>query len=294
MSAKKLPAGESLDVLQRLILPASTKGAVRQEHPVVVIVGGQPGAGKTEIADLVQACLARRGGAVRICRDLYKPAHPHYFASLAADVRTAGVNVRPDTSHWQSRVEEHVRMNHYDAVVESALADAVEFRTSSKAYRRSGHRIEVIVVATAEAWSQLGTLDRLLTGVASGEGGRYVAWDNLDTCTAGLPGTLSAVEAEQLADRITVVRRDGTVLHDNELVAGTWQRRAAADRAVVYEWRRPWSARETATFNRDLAQAEVRVHRDLPEDERLAVHRYVGRARLPPTLSNAEHRWVFD
>ncbi|MFI6951440.1 zeta toxin family protein [Streptomyces sp. NPDC050422] len=249
MSAKKLSARESLDVLQRLILPASTKGAVRQNHPVAVIVGGPPGAGKTEVADLVQAALARRGGAVRICRDLYKPAHPHYFAALAADVRTAGVNVRPDTSHWQSPVEEHVRLNQFDAVVESALADAMEFRTSSKAYRRSGHRIEVIVVATAEAWSQLGTLDRLLTGVASGEGGRYVAWDNLDTCTARLPETLSAIEAEQLADRITVVRRDGTVLYDNEIVAGTWQRRAAADRAVGYEWRRPWSARETATFN---------------------------------------------
>lgn len=159
----------------------------------------------------------------------------------------------------------------------------------------------------------MGTLDRLLTGVANGEGGRYVAWDNLDTCVAGLPGTLSAVEAEQLADRITVVRRDGAVLYDNELVAGTWQRRTAADRSVVYEWRRPWSARETATFNRDLAQAEVRVRRDLPEDERLAVHRDVGRAaalaepvrriaqprRQSPgldyhQLSNAEHRWVFD
>ncbi|MFI6864353.1 zeta toxin family protein [Streptomyces sp. NPDC050421] len=110
-----------------------------------------------------------------------------------------------------------------------------------------------------------------------------------------------------------MVRRDGTVLYDNELVAGTWQRRTAADRAVVCEWRRPWSARETATSNRDLAQAEVRVHRDLPEDERLAVHRDVGRAaalaepvrriaqprRQSPgldyhRLSNAEHRWVFD
>ncbi|MGW0669811.1 zeta toxin family protein [Streptomyces sp. NPDC002746] len=79
------------------------------------------------------------------------------------------------------------------------------------------------------------------------------------------------------------------------------------------EWRRPWSARETARFNRDLAQAEVRLHRDLPEDERLVVHRDVGRAaalaepvrriaqprRQSPgldyhRLSSAEHRWVFD
>ncbi|WP_327228617.1 zeta toxin family protein [Streptomyces platensis] len=73
-----LPDQESRDVLTRVILPACTSGAVPQDQPVVVIVGGQPGAGKTEIADLVQAALDRRGGAVRICRDLYKAAHQRY------------------------------------------------------------------------------------------------------------------------------------------------------------------------------------------------------------------------
>ncbi len=47
---------------------------------------------------------------------------------------------------------------------------------------------------------------------------------------------------------------------------------------MVYEQRRPWSAKETAVFHHALARAEVRLHRDLPEDERLAVHRDVRRA----------------
>ncbi|WP_435609707.1 zeta toxin family protein [Streptomyces sp. C10-9-1] len=301
------------DLLHRVILPAALKEAVRQDRPVVVVVAGQPGAGKTQIADLVQAALDRRGGAVRVCSDLYKTAHTRYGELLADDVRTAGVRVRPDTRRWQSAVEERVRVRRFDAVVESALADADEFRTSSKAYRRSSHRIEIVVVATAEAWSQLGVLDRLLDGASSGEGPRYVAWDNLDTCVEKLPTTLAVIEAEHLADRITVVRRDGTVLYDNELINGAWRRRTAADRSVVCEQHRPWSAKETAVFHHALARAEVRVHRDLPEDERLAVHRDVRRAaalaepvrriaqprrRAPGVdyhrLSADEHRWVFD
>ncbi|WP_185908620.1 zeta toxin family protein, partial [Streptomyces sp. WAC02707] len=127
-----------------------TAGAVPQERPVVVVVAGQPGAGKTTFADLIQAALARRGGAVRVCRDLYKTAHPSYRALLAADIRTAGAGIRPDTGYWQAGVEEHVRACRFDAVVESALADADEFRVSSAAYRHSGHRIEILVVATAE------------------------------------------------------------------------------------------------------------------------------------------------
>ncbi|MFH8419314.1 zeta toxin family protein [Streptomyces collinus] len=50
------------------------RAAVPQDRPVMVIAGGQPGAGKTTVADLVQAALDRRGGAVRIGRDLYKVA----------------------------------------------------------------------------------------------------------------------------------------------------------------------------------------------------------------------------
>ncbi|MEV5730776.1 zeta toxin family protein [Streptomyces pharetrae] len=49
---------------------------VRQSCPVIVVVTRQPGAAKTEIADLVQAALDCRGGAVRICRDLYKTGAP--------------------------------------------------------------------------------------------------------------------------------------------------------------------------------------------------------------------------
>nr|WTA00844.1 zeta toxin family protein [Streptomyces sp. NBC_00857] len=119
---------ENLEVLHQVILPTATRGAARQDRPVVVIVCGQPGAGKTWIADLVQAVLDHRGGAVRIGRDLYKPAHRHYAALLAADVRTAGAAVRPDTSRWQSTIEEHVRARRFacpgvDAVARHVTED---------------------------------------------------------------------------------------------------------------------------------------------------------------------------
>ncbi|MER5974210.1 zeta toxin family protein [Streptomyces sp. NPDC002055] len=301
------------EVLHRVILPTALKGGVRQDRPVVVIVGGQPGAGKTAVADLVQAALDGRGGAVRVCSDLYKAAHRRYGEYLAGDVRTAGVKVRPDTRRWQAAVEDHVREYGFDAVVESALADIQGFRTSAAAYRQSGHRIEVVALATPEALSQLGILDRFLSEAMVG-GGRYVSWENHDTCAKAMLVTLAAVEAEQLADRITVVRRDGTVLYDNELIDGCWRRRPAADKAVTYERSRPWTARETAVFRRDLARTDQRLHRDLGcEDRRLAVQRDIERAaalaepvrriaqprrRAPGVdyhrLSTSEHRWVFE
>ncbi|MER8159957.1 zeta toxin family protein [Streptomyces sp. NPDC094472] len=269
---------EHRQVLERVILPAWTKSAVRQDRPTVVVVGGQPGAGKTAIADLVHAALNHRGGAVRIGSDLYKAAHRRYAELLAADVRTAGVKVRPDTRGWQAAVEEYVRIQRFDAVVESALADPDGFRSSADAYRRSGARLEVVALATAEALSQLGTTTRFLAEAIDG-GGRYVSWENHDACAKGMLATLAVIEAEHLADRVTVVRRDGTVLYDNELVDGAWRRRTAAEGTVTYERSRPWDARETAVFRRELAAADQRLHRDVQcEDRRLAVQRDAERA----------------
>lgn len=305
---------ERLEVLNRAILPAATRRAVRQQRPVVIVVAGQPGAGKTTLADLIATVLDRRGGAVRVGRDLYKPLHRHYAGALAADVRTAGALVRPDTARWQAAVEAHIRGAGFDAVVESALADPDDFRASSLAYRAAGHRIEVVAVASAEALSQLGIVDRFLTGAATG-GGRYVSWDNHDTCAKGLLATLAVIEAEQLADRVAVVRRDGTVLYTNELTPeGSWLRGPAAERAVRRERARPWTAPETASFRRDLARTDRRVHTELAdEDRRLAVLRDNERAAawsepvrrtaqplaVPPgvayhRLSADEHRWIFD
>ncbi|WP_079172568.1 zeta toxin family protein [Streptomyces misionensis] len=47
-------------------------------------------------------------------------------------------------------------------------------------------------------------------------GWRFVTWANHDLCTRNMLATLAVVEEEELADRITVVSRDGTVLYDNE------------------------------------------------------------------------------
>ncbi|MFI8515328.1 zeta toxin family protein [Streptomyces sp. NPDC085460] len=298
---------------QRLLamqLPRWIGGAVPQDRPVLVVVGGPPGSGKTQIGDLVQAALDRRGGAVRIGRDLYKAAHRLYPSFLDSDVRTAGVQVRPDLIRWQAEVEKYVRAHGLDAVVESALASEDEFRALSAAYRDSGHRIEVVAVATAEAMAQLGVLDRFLNG-----GLRYVSWENQDTCTAGMLRTLAVIEAELLADRVSVVRRGMEPLYDNALTrAGTWFRPAAAATTVRTEQLRPWDARQSRVFRRELTRAEVLVHDErLPADARLAVSRDAERAAAaaepvrriahplpgPPgtgyhRLGTEEHRWAFD
>ncbi|WBP91953.1 zeta toxin family protein [Kitasatospora cathayae] len=308
-----LSDAEHGDVLSGVILPSWTRNAVPQEQPVVLLLAGPPGSGKTTLGDLLMPVLDLRGGAVRVGADLYKTVHRHYEALLAKDVRTAGVLVRPDTRRWQAAVEEHVRARRLDALVETALADPDEARAQALAYRQAGHRIEVVAVACALAWSQLGVLERYLGD--GGGAGRYVSWANHDECARQLSRTLDVLESEDLVDRVTVVRRGLEPLYGNELVDGTWARPRGAARAVEAERARWWDAVETASFRRSLAGAEralVRAETRLPADQVLAVARDAERCTAlaepvrrtaqpidgPPgvdyhRLSADEHEWTF-
>ncbi|MFG2979245.1 zeta toxin family protein [Streptomyces sp. NPDC048331] len=305
-----LSEAEIRQILTDVLLPTSTAGAVPQDRPVVVVVAGPPGSGKSTAADIIHTVLQCRGGAVRIGSDLYKRAHRKYETLLERDVRTAGAGVRPVTRWWQAEIEAYARAARLDVVVELALADTAEARAASALYRAAGYRVELVVLAVADADSQLGVLERFF-----GPESRYVAWENLDHCADGLLTSLEVIEAEHLVDRVTVVRRGLEQLYDNELTDhGAWGRPPAAAATVRAERLRPWSAPRTRAFRRSLVRAEVLVHDErLPADRRLAVSRDAERAAAaaepvrriahplpgPPgtgyhRLSLNQHRWTFD
>ncbi|MPY63673.1 AAA family ATPase [Streptomyces spongiae] len=302
------------EILTTLILPASTGHAVAQEKPVAVLVAGQPGSGKSFLADVIEQSLNRRGGAVRISSDLYKLLHPSYGTLLAEDERTAGIKVRPDVRRWESEVMEDARAHGFDLVWETALAAPEEFRSIAGALRAAGYRVEVVVLATAEAWSQLSVLDRYVHQIHSASTGRYVSWENHDTCVRGMIRSLRVIEEERLADRVTVVRRGLEVLYVNELAEGSWIVPPVAADVVETERAAPWSALQTAVFRTQLSRTEERLyHRQVSAGQRLAVRGGVERAfalservrRIaqpllePPgtdyhRLSVEEHRWILN
>ncbi|MFK0203435.1 zeta toxin family protein [Streptomyces lavendulae] len=305
---------ESSVILARSILPDTFGQAVAQERPVVVFVAGQPGSGKTCLTDLILESFARRGGAVRICSDLYKTAHPAYGQLLAEDEVTAGAKVRPDTRRWQAAVEAHARAGRLDVVIETALSDSASFRQDAAWFRQAGYRVEVVVLATAEAVSQLSTLERYLRQVRESGAGRFVSEANHDACSRGLLETLSVIESEGLADRVMVVRRGTEQLYVNELCAGAWTSPTDAVSAVSAERMRLWTASETARFGTEVATVGEQAR--LPElapglrraiadglERAMArsepVRRRAQASAKPPRvdyhrLAEAEHTWTFD
>lgn len=242
------------ELLVTTILPDVAKEATARTFPVAVFIAGQPGVGKSTFADLVHHALAHRGGAVRISSDDYKQAHPCYPAFLAVDDRSAGVRTRPDTRRWQAEVEDYTRRHRLHAVIETALADPEDARTALDAYRRAGHRVELAVLAVPEAISSLAVLHRYLQQVRATGTGRYVSAQNHDHCSRELPEALRVIEAERLANLVTVIGANGVRYLNRLTPSRSWSHPPGAAQAVVAERTRSWTATETHRFRDTLAR----------------------------------------
>ncbi|KPI02942.1 Zeta toxin family protein [Actinobacteria bacterium OK074] len=266
----ELPEERHRNLLVTTILPAAAK-ATAQTSPVAVFVAGQPGAGKSTCADRVHHALAHRGGAVRIGSDHYKHVHPCYPALLAIDDRSAGLRTRPDTRRWQAEVEDYTRRHRLDAVIETALADPEEARATIGAYRRAGHRVELAVLAVPEALSSLAVLHRYLQQVQAAGAGRYVSAQNHDHCSRELPEVLRIIEAERLANLVTVIGTNGIRYLNRLTPNGSWSRPPRAAQAVVAERTRPWTVTEADGFRTTLGHVRDIAHNTPGPARRTAV-----------------------
>ncbi|MBC3844634.1 hypothetical protein GXW82_44000 [Streptacidiphilus sp. 4-A2] len=110
--------------------------------------------------------------------------------------------VRRAVRRWQRDVEDEVRRRRCDVVVESGAVDLDDFRRDAVAYREAGFRLELLVVAAGEPWSQLGTLEWCLAQ------GRLVGWRGHDDSADALMAALVVIKDERLVDQVTVVDRD--------------------------------------------------------------------------------------
>lgn len=238
------------------IVPAELPGT-SQRDPVVVFVAGQTGAGKSSVTALVESVLARRGGAVNIDLDTYKPHHPRYQWLVDNDDATAGAYTSIDGHKWMEKAEAYAIQQRYDVVMESAMRDPRDFEEPARRFRAAGYRVEVVIVAVHESLSRLGALDRYLQQVQDAGSGRVVDAAIHDACYRGVLRSADAIDTERLADFVFVSRRDGHIVHANHLEPdGDWAAPAATRSAVDAERNRRWSQPEAHRFLANLQRLQ--------------------------------------
>ncbi|BBH68364.1 hypothetical protein ACTI_50490 [Actinoplanes sp. OR16] len=244
------------------IVPRFLSHGVPRDQPVLVIVAGQPGAGKTAVEDRVGATLGT--GAVTIDADKFRPVHPDFIPLVTRDDRAASQATHGDAVRWVGMATRHCIEQRYDVVLSTTLRTPEAARSVLGEFRDAGYRVEVVAMAVHETASRLSVLSRYQEGRADVGYGRYVPESFQRDAYAGLLSTMEHVEREHLADAVHVFLRDGTQVYGNALGAdGRWVSPPGARAAVETGRARPWSPAEIEQFEGRAGELAEQLPPDL-------------------------------
>jgi hypothetical protein len=282
--AYALPPEQLQHIFDTQIAPALT--GTPSDTPTLVLIGGQPGSGKTTIQSAVVAHLGR-DQAVPLDGDDLLDFHPGYRRLTREDDLSASLLVDDASGRWWTMAVEHIRRERLDVVITVPFGNADWAGDRMLDFRNAGYRVEVAFVALHEARSLLSVVDRYQRERDTNGAGRWVKPENHDRAYAGVLATADRVDAERLADTVLVVRRGGDVLYTNHRTADGWERPPGIRQAVEVERARPWTTAETTDFRDRAAALAGRISEAVAPALQAAVARGLAHLQAPGAHTTA-------
>ncbi len=243
-------------------------GAASSNHPVVLIVGGQPGAGKT--AGMISAQqMHSEQRFVAITGDVYRSYHPQY-EDLVDDDPIRMPNVTQTVSGpFVAMALDHAMQQGISVSLEGTFRDPRMVTATAARFKAAGYTVHAVVLAVPPAQSLLSTVDRYVGAIENGYPARWTPVSAHDAALAGIPVTVQELGAHRAVDRVTVAHRDGTIAVDLHEPASKHRATQAAG-AVAAEQHRPlrpdqaqsWSQRHAQLTDRLVAVPALRQIRD--------------------------------
>lgn len=198
---------DGFDALARAAIEFRFAGKQSSEHPVLVLLGGPPGAGKSTAG---QAIEHRLPGMTVLSGDDYRALHPDYeqllldpFAMPNATAAFTGIFVRYGI--------EYALDNRLDLVLEGTFVNSeVTLRTAQR-FHDAGYRVEVVAAVASEQECRLSAEARYVLLAAASSPARWTPPGAITRAIERLPATVADLEASEIVALIEVTARSGSV-----------------------------------------------------------------------------------
>lgn len=233
-------------IYARRIRPDLLDDVPSSANPTAVLVGGQPGAGKSFALAQVRAHLASTTGpAVTISGDEVREYHPHWRSSARIDP-LAAQRTQSDASTWYTRLTNDSIEKGANALFETSMRETEAVVKLAERLRSAGYHVAAVVLAVEGDSSRQATLARYDIALTAGDVPRFVPAAYHDSAYDRLRTTVARLEGEHAVDRIQLITRDGRQLYANMIEDRQWIKppKALATLDDFRERRRP--ARELA------------------------------------------------
>ena len=193
-------------------------------HPTAVLLAGQPGAGKTELASAMSGMLD--DNAFFINADEYRRRHPNYRAIY---------------EHYGAdavRIIKALSSRQFNLIIEGTGRTVEVPKRTAELLSSKDYRVELAVLAVRPEVSLTSTLLRFYQMNEIGTIPRATAIASHDVVIKSLPDNLNALCAEPAISRLTIWNRELQRLYDSTLDS------IAPSVVLTQLWNSPWSAEE--------------------------------------------------
>lgn len=203
------------EVLQHDVLPLYFQDAEPEDSPELVLLAGQPGAGRlraTAAADLA--------GMAVINADELQAFHPQYARLRASRAPEDAAELAQTAAGWVAGCIRHARENRHSVVIDGAFPDPAVAAAAAERFAAAGFATRVVFVGSSRAESLLTVTSGYLQDVRARRPSAVVT---RAAHNAGLEATrqlAASLEASGWVDRATIVSRVGRVTFDARRTEG--------------------------------------------------------------------------
>lgn len=227
--------------------------------PTLIVLGGQPGSGKTAVLTASHTELEQSGPTIRIAGDDLRSYHPGFVAHQKADPATASRFTQVDAGIWSEKLLSAATERGVHVVFETTMRTPDNVEKVMTAGRSAGYHVEARVLAVSPRISWQGCHYRFEEMHHAGAAARIPPRAVHDAAVTGLADSLERIERRKLADRVVIQRSNGEVVYDNTLSKGEWLAAAKARQVLEEARSRPLSREDIDDFSTVWAKVIARM-----------------------------------
>ena len=180
------------------------------ENPKVALLGGQPGAGKSGLENMVNI----KKNYVSISGDDYREYHPR-FKEINLEY---GREASKYTQQWAAEITEklikELRKEKYNLIIEGTLRTAELPLKEANAFKKAGYNVELNVVAVKGEKSRLGTIQRYEEMLKQGKVPRMTPKEHHDLVVNNIGNNLEIIYNSKAFDNIKLFDRENNLLYN--------------------------------------------------------------------------------
>lgn len=248
------------ELLEQTVLPVVFAGTEASPSPELVLVVGQPGAGRTRVLGMLSA---ETSSLHVVSGDGLRAFHPRYLDAQQSDELEAHQALADASSRWFAGCLRFARANKRSLVAEGSLANSATVVSTATRFADEGYRTRVVVVATSRAESALATVSTFL---ANRRDGSRAPFQSMERHHRGLEGTRALVESlehDATVDRLTILDRSGQVVFDAH--RGEASGFSSATAALTRAQNQPLSTLQSAQWMGELRRIAENVAATRPD-----------------------------